>query len=118
MKRRGFLNIVTPCKQEDITGLQELPLKCSSQVSTGLRYSKTLETSSQLVITVNGLETSPRRVRCPPRLFKKLSFLTSGASTSWDRFHRRRRISIFLLLSTTCRNGLKRWLYQPMIPER
>src|SRR5438045_7239405 len=107
MKRREFLDIVTPCKQEDIMGLQGLPLKCSSQVSTGLQYSKTLETSSQLVTTVNGLETSPRRVRCLLRQFKKLSFSTSGASTSWNRFHRRRRISLFLSLSTTCRNGLK-----------
>src|SRR5436189_6102289 len=118
MKRREFLDIVTPCKQEDIMGLQGLPLKCSSRVSTGLRYSKTLETSSLRVTTVNGLETSPRRVRCPSRLFKKLSFSTSGASTSWDRFHRQRRISIFLSLSTTYRNGLKLWLYQPMILER
>src|SRR3954471_10781088 len=118
MKQRGFLNIVIPCKQEDIMGLQGLQLKCSSRVSIGLQYSKTLETSLQLVTTVNGLETSPRRVRCLSRQFKKLSFSMSGALTSWDCFHRRRRISIFLSLLTTYQNGLKLRLYQPMIPER
>src|SRR4051812_26010919 len=99
-------------------GLQGLPQKCSSQVSIGLQYSKALETLLQFVTIINGLETSPRRVRCPLRLFKKLSFSTFVASTSWDRFHRQRRISIFLSLSTTYRNGLKLWLYQLMILER
>nr|GEY16963.1 DNA-directed DNA polymerase [Tanacetum cinerariifolium] len=124
--KRELLAVVRPLKllrlatmdpPGDIMAQTTLPKRCLTLNFIGPQSTVMPMTWSNLVTLVNVREEFHNEMKCLKSPSKFASFLTFGASISWDRSRLHEGTSIYSWLLITYRNGLKRKRSPPTTPE-